>query len=304
MTAALPPHDDDAILAEAARWHVASAHDAMDWDAFTDWLEADPRHAAAYDAIARTDTMVLDNAAALVEETGQVVRPARWRRLVPAGFAAMAAVLALVLLVPHHEPAPRTFVAGAAPLPALLADGSQIMLAPRSRMIIAGDHITLDGEARFAIRHDPARQLTISAGALQITDIGTAFAVATGSVVRVTVDEGRITVRRAGNQLPLGAGQGIIAGPDDTLQAVAAQGLGLGGWRGGAVGYDNTPLTIVAQDIARASGLRIAVDPAAAGRRFSGSISPARGRRAASDLAQIVNLKLIGQGDSVVLGPR
>ena len=36
----------------AARWHLAQADDDMDWSAFTEWLEADPRHRDAYDAMA------------------------------------------------------------------------------------------------------------------------------------------------------------------------------------------------------------------------------------------------------------
>jgi hypothetical protein len=42
----------------AARWHVAQADDDMDWTAFTDWLEADPRHRETYDAIALLDARI------------------------------------------------------------------------------------------------------------------------------------------------------------------------------------------------------------------------------------------------------
>lgn len=304
MTAAPPPADPDAILAEAARWHVASADDAMDWDAFTAWLEADPRHASAYDAIARTDALVLQHAEALKDAPAQPQPPVRWRRFFPAGLATMAAGLALIVLAPRHDPAPQSLAAGGAPVTVALADGSRIILAPRSRMTIAGARIALDGEAHFAIRHDPARRLTITAGALTITDIGTVFDIATGSLVRVSVDEGAVSVRRQDARVDLSAGQGVIAGAGDPLRAVAAPGLGLGGWRGGALVYDNAPVALVAEDIARATGLRLTVDPALAGRRFSGSIRVASGRQAAGDLARIVNLRLLAQGDTLVLGPR
>ena len=36
-------------------WHLASCRDDMDWDGFTLWLEADPRHRAHYDEITLTD---------------------------------------------------------------------------------------------------------------------------------------------------------------------------------------------------------------------------------------------------------
>lgn len=36
----------------AARWFAAQDCDDMDWDAFTTWLEAGPRHRATFDAMA------------------------------------------------------------------------------------------------------------------------------------------------------------------------------------------------------------------------------------------------------------
>lgn len=306
MTAALP-EDPDAILAEAARWHVAIGDDAMDWDGFTTWLEADPRHAAAYDAIAQTDALVEFHAAALTEtpEVAAPAAPRRWLRVVPAGLAALAASLALIVLAPHQgAPPTRSLSADAAPLAVTLADGSTAMLAPHSRMTIAANHIALDGEAHFAIRHDPSRQLTISAGPLEIADIGTTFDIATGSAVRVAVREGQVSVRAATGVVDLGAGEGVLAEAGAPLRTISAQGLGLGGWRGGSLVYDNAPIALVAEDIARATGIRLTIDPAVADRRFSGAIKISSGPRSANDFAQIVNLRLIARGDSLVLGPR
>lgn len=46
----------DHILAEAIAWHVRLRDDnAEAWEAFALWLEADPTHADAYDALARAD---------------------------------------------------------------------------------------------------------------------------------------------------------------------------------------------------------------------------------------------------------
>ena len=53
--------EHDRIIEQAAAWHVASSDDAIDWDGFTAWLEADPRHRTAYDEIALTDAVVLDH---------------------------------------------------------------------------------------------------------------------------------------------------------------------------------------------------------------------------------------------------
>jgi transmembrane sensor len=45
----------DRIYEEAAGWLVRQQDDAMDWEGFTLWLEADPRHRAAYDDLALLD---------------------------------------------------------------------------------------------------------------------------------------------------------------------------------------------------------------------------------------------------------
>jgi hypothetical protein len=50
---------------EAALWHVASARDDMDWDAFTLWLEADPDHRARFEEIAQADAVMCANRPAL-----------------------------------------------------------------------------------------------------------------------------------------------------------------------------------------------------------------------------------------------
>ena len=51
----------DRIVAEAAAWHAASDTDDMDWDGLTLWLEADPRHALAYDQMMLTGAIVDDH---------------------------------------------------------------------------------------------------------------------------------------------------------------------------------------------------------------------------------------------------
>ena len=54
--------DEARIEEEAAAWQVASVNDDMDWDGFTRWLEADPRHRRAFDEAALADTLVDDTA--------------------------------------------------------------------------------------------------------------------------------------------------------------------------------------------------------------------------------------------------
>ena len=47
--------------AEAVAWHLCLATaDGGAWTAFSDWLEADPQHARAYDALAVSDAELTD----------------------------------------------------------------------------------------------------------------------------------------------------------------------------------------------------------------------------------------------------
>ena len=92
-------------------------------------------------------------------------------------------------------------------------------------------------------------------------------------------------------------------------RVVAGRGLGLAGWASGALSYDNAPLALVAEDIARLTGTRITLAPGLSARRFSGSLSLIRNgadkdagkSRTARDLAKILNLRLVPESDGVML---
>ncbi|WP_353230505.1 FecR domain-containing protein [Novosphingobium sp.] len=302
------------MVTRAAQWHVESAGDAMDWDAFTLWLEADPRHRACYDEIALADALVADHAADLAIPAVMPAEPARaqtrrWTRRwswVAAGVAA-AASLALVVIMPGwRTDAPQVTVAGDSARMVALADGSRVTLAPHSRLTVAGDQLALNGEAHFAIRHDPSRVLRVAAGPLTITDIGTVFDVATGqSAVRIAVSEGKVAVHGAAgaDAVELGQGDGLIHGDGGDMRQVPGAGLGLAGWASGSLSYAAAPLPLVAEDIARLTGTVLTVSSALRGRRFSGSLSVAPGAHTARDLATIMNLRLVTSGKTAVLEP-
>lgn len=292
------------IAAQAAEWHVASSGDAMDWDGFTLWLEADPRHRLCYDEVALADALLGDHAGDLAApvETAPV-RSRRWPWL--ATGMMVAASLALVLFVPGwRAPAQNVTVSGDTAHQIALGDGSRITLAPHSRLTVTGDRLALDGEARFAIRHDPARTMQVTAGALTIEDIGTTFDVAaSGTAVRIAVSEGNVAVvgTAAANAVHLGQGDGLIYGKSFGTRQVPGQGLGLAGWTSGALSYVDAPLPVVAEDIARLTGVPITVAPALGARRFSGSLTLAQGADAAQDLATLMDLRLTHKGHMVTL---
>jgi transmembrane sensor len=88
-----------------------------------------------------------------------------------------------------------------------LSDGSIVVLAPRSRLVVAAGFgrdardLTLQGEGWFSVVHDDARPFTVSAGAFRVRDIGTVFTVRThgNDTLGVSVVEGSVAVRRTVN---------------------------------------------------------------------------------------------------------
>jgi len=304
----MTPRETETIRDVAAQWHVALDNDDMDWDAFTAWLEADPRHRVAYDEIALTDAALEDHRAALhvpvVANDDMAAHPeVRRRRWWAWSGTAAAAALAIGLALPGFLAGPdQIYTTEATARQVTLADGSTVYLAPRSRLVLSGrdrDHLALNGGAIFDIRHDPARTLSVDADALTIRDIGTRFDVqAQDGHVRVSVAEGKVEV--AGDPLaapvPLSAGRGFDfdrAAGTSTVSAVRSEDVA--SWREGRLTYTDAPLSLVAADLARYAGVRVVVPDALRGRRFSGTLVIDDGDAAIRDLAEVMGLRLGGR---------
>lgn len=296
--------DMDRILFEAATWHVAAARDDMDWDAFSAWLEADPRHAAAYDEVALADSLIDDHRPALVARAAvepQDVEPAapRRRRWVIGAAAAAAAALAIVLVPSLAPKADTVYRTGATARTIALADGSTIDLAPHSRLTL--DHgddarLALAGGAFFDIRHDPERQMRISAGPVKIEDIGTRFDVqTTPETVRVGLAEGRLNVvsDTLSQPVALNAGQALSFDAAAHRATVRSEAVGaVGSWRTGRLSYQDAPLALVASDLGRYAGVSVKVANGLEDKRFSGTLIVSDGQAAVRDLSQLMGLAL------------
>lgn len=81
-----------------------------------------------------------------------------------------------------------------------LADGTNVILGPASRLVVDANSddrtATLDGDAYFSVVHNPAQPFTVKVGAVQITDVGTAFGIQTDDSggVRLAVDSGSVSL--------------------------------------------------------------------------------------------------------------
>lgn len=310
--------DDDAILSEAVHWHLASEDDAMDWHAFTLWLEADPRHRAAFDEIALTAASVDAHRGVLEQDNAVPAQPAASAprslfhgRLRWAGFAIAASLVAVLAVPQMMSPAPLVYETTGKARRVALEDGSSILLAPRSRLSIEGrgrDRMALSGGALFDIRHDPSRQLAITAGGVTIRDIGTRFDVqAQDSDVRVAVVEGQVEVRAEAMATPLQlvAGKGMVfdagAGTATVSRVPSAS---VGAWQGGRLTYENARLALVVADLRRYGGVTVDVPAPLRNRRFSGTLIVDDGDAALRDLVQLMGLRLDGAPGGWRLQPR
>jgi transmembrane sensor len=87
-----------------------------------------------------------------------------------------------------------------------LPDGSRVVLAPRSELIVSADYgktgrdVELRGVAYFDVMHDDSRPFAVRSGGATIRDVGTVFTVRgdSGGSLRVAVQEGAVLVQRTG----------------------------------------------------------------------------------------------------------
>jgi transmembrane sensor len=312
--------DEDRITTEATAWHAMASDDAMDWTAFTEWLEADPRHSRAYDGIALVVSLIDDHGPALLpaRDSGAVAgdaeapeaiadRRPRWGRW--AGLA-IAASLAAVFLVPQFLDQTSVYETQVKTQRIALDDGSSIVLAPHSRLSVAGHgrDLALTGGAWFDIRHDHSRTLAITAGALEIRDIGTSFDIQSqAQSVRISVAEGQVTVASEALAQPIRLDRGrslLFDSADGTALVRAQPAQEIGAWRKGRLSYDDTPLPLVLDDLSRYAGVHVWLPDRLRSRHFSGSLIIGDGEAAIRDLAQVMDLSLDRTADGYRLGER
>lgn len=307
---------DEQMLDEAIAWQAALEQDDTDWDAYLAWLEADPRHREAFDSIALVDAAITDNREQIKSVLAPDLtvpadpRPNRWRPRLLWG-SAIAASLAILVAGPilRSNADPVVYENGGTTNRSLaLANGTSVILAPSSRIVVTGNDAgaieLARGEAYFDVRHDPGRTLTVSAGTYRISDIGTRFSVnLANGTFRVGVAEGVVSVYAPSVAKPvrLDAGHQLVGG-NGALTLALVDVAQIGSWRSGRLSYTDAPLALVAADISRYSGKAIIVDPSMEKKHFSGSLVIGDGSKLVGDLAGVMGIEAQSTGNSVRLG--
>jgi transmembrane sensor len=295
-----PVSADRPIEHAAADWWARLRDPALPEQAllaWSDWLEADPRHAEAF-----------ERASALAEAAGAMdvslrerfvqrfapVQPDRTagRRRRPVALAAAAVLAAMVLgaglfltLRPGQAGASQQYASQLAGHRDIdLPDGSSIELGGATSVTARYGHderaVDLEmGEAFFRVAH-AERPFVVNAGPLRIRDLGTAFNVRrTGDRVTVAVTEGRVRVSPSGARddsgtVELGAGREVSYDPETQAMRILDVDPAMAtAWRGHRLEFVNEPLSSVVDNVNRYSARPIRLtDPTLGKLTFTGTV--------------------------------
>lgn len=271
---------DEAIRDAAAAWAVrAGDPDFEDWEAFTAWLEADPAHARAYDAVAAAVADAADALPAIPQADNDEARPGWTRRRWLAG--ALAASLAAIAVFSVWNGRDGSYAIETAPgetRVVALDGGSRIAVAGNSRLVLdRGDRrmASLErGQALFTIDHDPAAPFRLTVGEDTLVDVGTIFDVThTSRGMAVSVSEGAVVFNPGRQNVQVDPGERLTSAKGSELYEVVSIPLAeVGEWQRGRLTFRDAPLDQVAADLSRATGVAFVVAPRAAQRSVSGSL--------------------------------
>lgn len=316
------------IRGQAAEWVVRLDRDctAAERQQFQSWLDADPRHRAAYDAAYQL-WCELDEVAAVLPEAAQLPRPAP-RTTAPviaikstaprahSRWPAWTALAATLVLAVGLFAAPELEVRLRADLRAdvgqsltrVLEDGSTVQLNTDTAIAVRytegrRDIELLRGEAAFEVAHDAARPFVVHARRSSVTALGTVFQVRAGEDLQVTVTEGRVRVRSADAYTDLGAGHRLSVsasgeiGPPGEADIYAAE-----AWRRGYVSFVERPLSEVVQELNRyVRGRIVLTDARLESLPVSGTFPTNRPDAAIGALQQSLGLRVTRFSDYLIL---
>ena len=310
------------LRAEAIGWHLRMRDDAPeDWDAFVDWLEADPANSDAFDAVLRAE------AATSAETLPPRARPEpandhedaesppgrRWVSRWAAGLGIAAVLLlALVALPMFRSGAPDRYeiaTAAGQQRSVDLGDGSTAALNGATRLILdRNDPRSVElaaGEATFSVRHDANRPFAVVSGSHRVEDVGTRFnVISDAGRFEVAVIEGSVLYDPQGARVPLAAGQALAVRGGGQPVLSRDDPARFAGWQSGRLNYASAPLDTVASDLSRSLGTPLRVDPDVRGLAFTGTIRIEGDQGATlSDFAATLGLQARHEGNGWVIEP-
>lgn len=194
------------LRAQAAVWLArlrADDRSHADEAGFHDWLAADPRNKAAFDAANQAWEHVgaLNIRRKAHRRPATQRRPQYDRRMILAGGGALAAGIAGLGLWSLVEGWTSYTTSVGETRSIALADGSRLLLDTDTvvRTRLGGNRRSIEllrGRAHFAVAKDPMRPFVVAAGSREVVAVGTAFDVAREEgLTTVLLLEGHVAVR-------------------------------------------------------------------------------------------------------------
>lgn len=190
----------------------------------------------------------------------------RTRRSPGTTLGAFAAALALagglLWLDPAYRSEDHASAAGQVQTIAL-ADGSQVTLDGASRIHVSwhlrSRRVALQaGQALFAVAPMTYRPFFTDAGSTRISVVGTRYNVSRlGDDVRVTVSEGRVSVRGHGDALLLTPGEQVRVRAGQLGTPLRTDASAVAAWVEGQLVFERTPLGEVLDALQRQAGLQV-----------------------------------------------
>lgn len=304
----------DRIADEAASWLLRQDEmAAADWHGFVEWLEADPRHAEAYDRLAMAEGAL--QAAPRSTTSIRVPEPANDRghvawRWVGGAAASAAAVAAVLLLRPTGPDIYAVETKAGETRQIALDEGSRVEVAGGSRLILDRKNpraVTLEhGDALFHVRHDAEHPFTVRSGNLEVQDVGTVFNVTRdGSDFAVEVAEGSVLFQPRGEAVTLKAGATVSVNEDRQEVRVGQIATGLvGSWRTGRMTFANTPVSQVLRTMQRLSGTKLVANDGLSSRAVTGIITlSGEAKRDVPHIAALIGANWRVDGERWILSP-
>jgi len=319
----MPVSPDRAMVEQAITWHLRLKDADEDaWIEFAEWLEADPAHNRAYEAVADDDahlSPLLESATFPPGEDharpphsndeddgahdggGERIRRPQWHWGALAASIAVAGLFGVQMLSGRDARHAIETRSGESRTVSLI-DGSEILLNGNTKIVLdKNDSRSVEiarGEARFTVKHDDSDPFTVVAGEQRLVDIGTVFNVVhTDRQLRVGVAEGAVRFEGTAQTVNLRAGDSLAVDDHGKVEISQKPVASIGSWADGKLVYDQAPLQEVADDLSRSVGISLQLPRAMRSRRFSGVIQIDGDRDALrARLEELIGEKIVADG--------
>lgn len=317
----------------AAGWRLRLAEGPLSDEegaAFQGWLDADPRHPAAFDAAlgvwdaagdqADLPEMIVLRGAAL--ESARRANAARWRRgVLPRAAAIAAALLVAVLAGAWLFGMPTVYRTGVGERElVVLSDGSRLSLDADTAVLVrySNHRRQLDllrGRARFDVAKDPLKPFTVAAAGKTVVAVGTEFSVERlDRQVRVVLYEGKVSVLKASATVPVGParqpadavlrpGAELVIADEAPVAQLASVDLSRSiSWEAGQLVFDDEPLARAVERVNRYSDEKIEVEgQEAAGVLVSGVFTAGDTRAFVDGVSDVFPIDAKRDGGKIIL---